>query len=1256
MKKIILFLVFSLVTINIYSQGTTCATATAFCGADINAPSLVFPSATTGTGLADGCLLSAPRPAWFYLKVDRSGPLVYDIIQNRSFDSNGLPTGLQMDVDFAVWGPYASAVGNCSNRVNNCPPCGNNTTSPGNYPRPAPGNLVDCSFDGAAVEHMTIPSATAGQFYLVMVTNYTGGAGFIKLEQRPPILPTSGHTDCDIVCGVSLGPDRKECIENPPKDINITASFASPATSTATIPYQWSLDGVPQPAYDNMQTITVNTPGTWSVKTTRPGGCYQVTSSMVYSNYLIPATQPKDIVLCTSSAPPYIFPSINKNSEILGTLSASDYTITYHTSQAFANNGTAAIPFASLTNYLASSSPVTIYARIEDNISFCYTTKHFDLIVTTAPAGTFTYANPTYCTSIITPQPIIPVGLTTSGIFTTNPSTGLTINGTTGEITPSTSTPGNYTVKYEIAASPSCPLYSTSTTVTIATAQAITINCGITTTSSITFDWTAVIGATGYNISYQVNTNPTVNVGAIGNVLTYLVSGLTPADTVVITVTPTGPLGSCFSSSNKSCGANNCTPPTAAISYSLPSTPSTSFCESDTAPKLVNLTGTGLFAPGNYTANPNTLIINATTGTITPNGSPAANYTITYTIPAASAGCSPVTATTLVTIHALPTITGALNACIGTTTQLTGLGTANTTNPWISSNSAVATVSSTGLVTGVTVGNATITYKNSNGCDVTAIVTINALPTITGTLNACVGTTTQLTGLGTANTTNPWVSDNIAIATVSNTGLVTGVTGGTAIITYTNSNGCDITAIVTVNALPTITGALNTCIGTTTQLTGSGTANATNPWISSNNAIATVSNTGLVTGVSVGSATITYKNSNGCDITAIVTVTLPTITGALNACIGTTTQLTGSGTANATNPWISSNSAIATVSNTGLVTGVSVGSATITYKNSNGCDVTAIVTVNALPTITGALNTCIGTTTQLTGSGTANTTNPWVSDNIAIANVSNTGLVTGVTGGTAIITYTNSNGCATKATVTINNPSAPGVITPITYCLNDITNPITATGSNLLWYATVTGGVGSTIAPTPLTTAVGNTNYYVSQTVGTCESPRAVITSNISEPPATIVATPSNYFADLQTITVTVTPAGEYEYQIDNGAFQNSNIFANVSAGLHNITVRNECVSKSTTAYIVDYPRFFTPNGDGYHDTWNIPELKNQANAKVLIFDRFGKLLTEIRPSGSGWNGTFNGKELPSTDYWFVVTYEENGITKEHKSHFSMKR
>ncbi|WP_395047931.1 Ig domain-containing protein, partial [Flavobacterium sp.] len=863
MKKIILFLVFSLVAINIYGQGATCATATAFCGADGTTPSLIFPSATTGGGGATACLGSTPRPAWFYFKVDQTGTLIFDIIQNRSFNAAGFPSPLpadEMDVDFAVWGPFASATGNCGSMVNNCPGttgCRNNDADPpgsggfpGDYPRPAPGNLIDCSYSTSETEHMTIAGAVAGQYYLAVVTNFIGGPGFIKLEQRQPILPTYGSTDCDIVCGVSLGPNRTECAGT---SINITASFAD-TNFTGTPPFQWLLGGVVQPAYNNMQTISVNQAGTWSVKTTRPGGCYEVTKSMTLTYYApIPVTQPTDIVLCTSSAAPYIFPSINKDTQILGALTASDYTITYHTSQLAADNGSPAIPFASLTNYSISSSPVRIYVRVEDNTTGCVATRFFDLIVAAAPAGTFSYASPTYCTSVTTPQPIVTSGLTPSGSFTTNP-TGLTINSTTGEIIPSTSTPGMYTVNYDIAATASCPAFNTSTTVTINPVLTPTINCGTTTTTSVEFTWTAVTGATGYNVSYQVNANPVVNVGAIGNVLTYSVSGLTPGDTVVITLTPTGPAGSCFLPNTHSCIANNCAPRTAAISYSTPSTPNTSFCESDAVPKLVYLSGTGVFAPGTYTASPvipgpEVLIINATTGTITPNGSPSGVYTVTYTVPPASAGCSALTATTLVTINALPTITGTLNACIGLTTQLIGSGTANGTTPWVSSNPGVATVSNTGLVTGVSLGTAIITYTNSNGCAITATVTVNALPTITGTLLVCVGLTTQLTGSATANATTPWVSSNPGIATVSNTGLVTGVSAGTTIITYTNSNGCIITTTVTINALPTITGTLNACVGLTTQLTGSATANATTPWASSNTGVATVSNTGLVTGV-----------------------------------------------------------------------------------------------------------------------------------------------------------------------------------------------------------------------------------------------------------------------------------------------------------------------------------------------------------------------------------------------------------------------
>ncbi|WP_241088915.1 Ig-like domain-containing protein, partial [Pseudomonas viridiflava] len=103
------------------------------------------------------------------------------------------------------------------------------------------------------------------------------------------------------------------------------------------------------------------------------------------------------------------------------------------------------------------------------------------------------------------------------------------------------------------------------------------------------------------------------------------------------------------------------------------------------------------------------------------------------------------------------------------------------------------------------------------------------------------------------------------------------------------------------------------------------------------------------------------------------------MTGATQACVGKTTQLTGSATAAANNPWVSSNTAVATVSKTGLVTGVAAGTATITYTNSNGCTKQLTVTVNALPTITGTTGVCVAATTQLTGSGTAATTDPWVS-------------------------------------------------------------------------------------------------------------------------------------------------------------------------------------------------------------------------------------------------------------------------------------
>lgn len=159
---------------------------------------------------------------------------------------------------------------------------------------------------------------------------------------------------------------------------------------------------------------------------------------------------------------------------------------------------------------------------------------------------------------------------------------------------------------------------------------------------------------------------------------------------------------------------------------------------------------------------------------------------------------------------------------------------------------------------------------------------------------------------------------------------------------------------------------------------------------------------------------------------------------------------------------------------------------------------------------------------------------------------------------------------------------------------------------------------------------------------------------------ATVTYVVTNTFGDNQSIIVTATGVGgNYVYQLDNGPFQSSNVFENVSSGEHTITVDdlNGCEKTTITAFVINYPRYFTPNGDGYNDYWNIWDLAHQPEAVIYIFDRYGKLLKQIKPSQpGGWDGFYNNAPMPSTDYWFKVIYTENGVTKEFRAHFAMKR
>ena len=178
-----------------------------------------------------------------------------------------------------------------------------------------------------------------------------------------------------------------------------------------------------------------------------------------------------------------------------------------------------------------------------------------------------------------------------------------------------------------------------------------------------------------------------------------------------------------------------------------------------------------------------------------------------------------------------------------------------------------------------------------------------------------------------------------------------------------------------------------------------------------------------------------------------------------------------------------------------------------------------------------------------------------------------------------------------------------------------------------------------------------------SRTTG-CSSNPATVEVKQSEPAVATIEI-SDAFDSNQTVTVTASGlGGDYIYQMDDGAFQESNSFYNVSSGNHMIIIRdrNGCEDTVVEAFVVNYPKFFTPNGDGINDTWNIKDLSFQKDAVINIFDRYGKFIIQIKPSGAGWNGTYNGQPHFANDYWFVVTYTERDVTKTFKAHFSLKR
>ncbi|WP_447636271.1 T9SS type B sorting domain-containing protein [Flavobacterium microcysteis] len=240
----------------------------------------------------------------------------------------------------------------------------------------------------------------------------------------------------------------------------------------------------------------------------------------------------------------------------------------------------------------------------------------------------------------------------------------------------------------------------------------------------------------------------------------------------------------------------------------------------------------------------------------------------------------------------------------------------------------------------------------------------------------------------------------------------------------------------------------------------------------------------------------------------------------------------------------------------------------------------------------------------------------------------------------------------------------PVTLTPLNYfeLKSDTDNNTDPTLYTYVW--TKDGGTLPDTTPTIRVTEQGSYTFTATNIATGCvsePSEPAIVTATSAPIITDVVVT--NAFTDNATITVVIDPAslGNYQFKLDEGPWQDSNVFAPVSAGEHTVRIQDKnnggCQDPDPIKVsVIDYPKYFTPNADGYNDTWNIIGLANQPEASIYIFDRYGKLLKQISPAGGGWDGTMNGHPLPSTDYWFKVLYKENNASKEFKAHFSLKR
>ena len=480
-------------------------------------------------------------------------------------------------------------------------------------------------------------------------------------------------------------------------------------------------------------------------------------------------------------------------------------------------------------------------------------------------------------------------------------------------------------------------------------------------------------------------------------------------------------------------------------------------------------------------------------------------------------------------------ISGLSGLCEGTTTSFSDTSASGT---WSVSSGSAATIDASGVLTGVSAGTVFITYTIPTGCYVTTTVTVNATPpAITGATNLCLGATTLL---GNAMTGGSWSSADVSVATVTTPGgVVTGVSADTARIIYTSASGCTTSTVVTVKAPPSaISGASTVCTGVTTTFTdgaGAGT------WSSSNSSLATIDPTsGSATAVGAGTAVISFTlSSDGCSAITFLTInTIPyPITGATGICAGGSTTTLSDTLSGGT--WTSSNTSVATIDAfSGVVTGVGVGSTTITYSRA-GCAITTVVTASVQP---GAIISPVGDTALCPGDMvmlTANTgrsyTYQWYAGTTAIAGATDE-YFEADSGASYSVEVRGALGCVSNSVpMLVSVTPAVATIThasPLSFCPGSYSELLANTGSGLSYQWLLDGGgIAGATGAIYNAGAAGDYSVVVSTPGGCSATSGALTTVYLPAPASTISYSGSSSICNLDSLLLDANTGTGLTYQ-----------------------------------------------------------------------------------------------------------------------------